>query len=72
MEPVGAERLSCHESVPRASTRAVPGVSVVTLGDVAPAAASEASTGFVVLTPEKAIVTIETCVGGLTVAAGFP
>jgi hypothetical protein len=27
--------------------------------------------GLVVLTPEKAMVTIETCVGGLTVADGL-
>ena len=36
-----------------------------------PQLAADASTGLVVLTPEKAIVTIETWVGGLTTADGF-
>jgi hypothetical protein len=42
------------------ATRRVPAVSVVTLGDTEPELAAEASTGSVELTPENAIVTIET------------
>jgi hypothetical protein len=71
IEPGGAAATICHASLPSPSTRAVPAVSVVTLGEVAPAVDADASTGFVVLTPENAIVTIETWVGGLTVAPGF-
>ena len=46
-------------------------MSVVTLGDTAPELAEAASTGEVELTPENAIVTIETWVGGLTEASGL-
>jgi hypothetical protein len=41
------------------------------LGDALPALAPDASTGLVVLTPENAMVTIETWVGGLTTAEGL-
>jgi hypothetical protein len=44
---------------------------VVTLGDAPPGLAADASIGLVVLTPAKAMVTMETCVGGLTRAEGF-
>jgi hypothetical protein len=49
----------------------VPAVSVLTLGEMGPALAVAASTGFVVLTPENAMVVMETWVGGLTAIEGF-
>jgi hypothetical protein len=57
--------------LPSPKTRAVPAVSVVMLGDTPPALAPDASIGLVVLTPEKAMVTIETWVAGLRIAEGF-
>jgi hypothetical protein len=58
--PGGAWATTCHASLPSPRTRRVPAVSVVTLGDTEPELAAEASTGSVELTPENAIVTIET------------
>jgi hypothetical protein len=70
LAPFGAWATMPHALLPWPKTSAVPAVSVVTVGDALPAAAAEASTGLVVLTPEKAMVAIETWVGGLTDAEG--
>ena len=71
VDPTGAWATTRHASLPSPKTRSVPAVSVVTLGDTEPEPAAEASTGAVELTPENAIVTIDTWVGGLTTACGF-
>jgi hypothetical protein len=65
-ESSGASATNLHALLPSPSTRVVPEVSVVTLGDTNPGCEAEASIGLVSLTPENATVTIETWVGGLT------
>ena len=69
--PAGAWATNCQPLPPSPKTRAVPAVSVVTAGETFPGSAARGVDGIVVLTPEKAIVTIETWVGGFTLADGL-
>jgi hypothetical protein len=69
-DPGGAFTTSCQALLPSPRTSIVPEVVVSTLGESLPALAADASTGSELLTPEKASVTIETCVAGLIRTSG--